>query len=372
MKKFLIYVDPSNSNKYYNMELVGSTIKVEYGRVGVTTMTASYPSSKWNSLLNSKLKKGYEDVTDLKTSVDVIIKESDNKDFNSFFDTFKQYTGNFVKSAYSVEKCTAAQIKAAQEVINELSLTNDLHKFNNSLISLFKIIPRRMSNVSTYLLGNINDKNRIITREQDSLDAMDSLISINVNNPFEELNIDFKEIDTPAHIKALFDMGNNGRYKIYKCYEVVDKTNIDSYNKWLSEQKNQTVLPLIHGTRNPNVFGILKTGLLIRPSNAAVISGAAYGNGIYHSAHTTKSLGYTGYDSDKLFFIQDVHMGNMYEYSGWYRDGKGLDRNKMNYTDLKSMGYDSLFVKPGDGLLNSEYIVYNKEQSITKFLLHLK
>lgn len=65
-------------------------------------------------------------------------------------------------------------------------------------------------------------------------------------------------------------------------------------------------------------------------------------------------------------------MGNPYTYSGWYRDGKDIGRHQMNYDYLKSKGYDSLYVKPGDGLLNSEYIVYNKEQSITDYLIWLK
>ncbi len=128
----------------------------------------------------------------------------------------------------------------------------------------------------------------------------------------------------------------------------------------------------LYGTRNPNVFNILKSGLLIRPSNAATISGAAYGEGIYHSAHTAKSLNYTGYDNDKIFFIQNVHMGKEYTYNGWYRDGKDISRSQMNYKDLKKLGYDSLYVRPGDGLQNSEYIVYNKEQTITEYLLWLK
>jgi len=55
MKAYLIYVDAEkmNSNKFYNMELVGSTINVEYGRVGSTSTKLSYPAAKWNSLLKS-------------------------------------------------------------------------------------------------------------------------------------------------------------------------------------------------------------------------------------------------------------------------------------------------------------------------------
>lgn len=372
MKKYLIYVDPSNSNKYYNMELNGSTINVEYGRVGSTKNVCTYPQSNWNSLLKSKLRKGYTDITDLKTSIQVEVAESSNKDFNDFFDIFKKYTGNFVRTNYSVEGCTNAQIEHAQKILDALTNINTINDFNRYLVDLFKVIPRRMYHVKDHLLYDIKYKNDIIRREQDNLDGMNSLNTINVNNPFDELNIEFKLIDVPKHVQEVYDLGNNNKYKIYKCYEILDKTNIDSYNKWLESQKTKFTQLLIHGTRNPNVFNILKTGLLIRPSNAAVISGAAYGNGIYHSAHTAKSLGYTGYDPDKIFFMQEVHMGNPYTYEGWYRTGKDIDRSQMNYKDLNSLGYDSLYVKPGDGLQNSEYIVYNKEQTITKYLLHLK
>jgi poly [ADP-ribose] polymerase len=374
MKAYLIYVDAEkmNSNKFYNMELVGSTINVEYGRVGSSSTKVSYPASKWNSLLKSKTSKGYKDITDLKTSVEVVVRKSTNKDFNEFYDVFSKYTGNYVKHTYSVEKATKAQLQEAQGIINYLSTDISILDFNKYLIELYKVIPRKMSDVRNHLLKDITNKNKIISLEQDNIDSMDSYTSMNVENPFDELDIDFELINVPPHIKTLYDMGTNGRYKIYKCYKIIDKTNINDFNNWLDKQDNKNTMHLIHGTRNPNVFNILKSGLLIRPSNAAVISGAAYGEGIYHSAHTAKSLGYTGYDNDKIFFIQNVHMGNHYTYNGWYKDGKDINRNQMNYKDLKALGYDSLYVRPGDGLQNSEYIVYNKEQSITEYLLWLK
>jgi poly [ADP-ribose] polymerase len=374
MKAYLIFVEHNgiNSNKYYNMELNGSTINVEYGRVGVTKQTASYPSSHWDSLLRSKIKKGYTDITHLKNKVEVVVKESDNKDFNDFYNVFSKYTGNFIRSNYSVEGCTKAQIEEAQSIINQLSLIDREDIFNSKLVELFKVIPRRMGNVKEYLLYNINNKNQIINREQSSLDSMDSMNIITSDNPFNTLDIDFQEINAPGIIQELIENTNNTRYKIYKCFKILDKTNIGNHLNWLTKQDDPTTEHLIHGTRNTNIFNILKSGLLIRPSNAAVISGAAYGEGIYHSAHTTKSMNYTGYDSDKIFFIQNVHTGNRYTYSGWYRDGKDIGRHQMNYEYLKSKGYDSLYVKPGDGLLNSEYIVYNKEQSITDYLIWLK
>lgn len=375
MKAFLIFVEHNNinSNKYYNMELSGSTINVEYGRVGVTKQIATYSSSHWDSLLRSKIKKGYTDITHLKNKVEIVVKESENKDFNNFYNIFSKYTGNFIRSNYSVEGCTKAQIEEAQSIIDQLSLITDgVGLFNSKLIELFKVIPRRMNYVKDFLLEDIKFKNQIINREQSSLDSMDSMNIITSDNPFNTLDIDFQEIDTPGIVEELINNTNNTKYKIHKCFKILDKTNMGSHLNWLTKQDNPTTEFLIHGTRNTNIFNILKSGLLIRPSNAAVISGAAYGEGIYHSAHTTKSMNYTGYDPDKIFFIQNVHTGNPYTYSGWYRDGKDIGRHQMNYDYLKSKGYDSLYVKPGDGLLNSEYIVYNKEQSITDYLIWLK
>lgn len=370
----LVEADGINSNKYYNMELVGSTIQVEYGRVNSTRTTCTYPASKWNSLLNSKLKKGYKDISFLKNDINIVVKESNNKDFNEFYNTFKKYTGDFVSKTYSINKATKSQLKEAQLILDNLSKITYIKEFNKNLLELFKILPRKMSDVKLFLLKDLNDKNRIILREQDSIDSMESINNINVSNPFDNLDIEFELSNIPIEVLNLFNQGNQSRFKIYKCYKIIDKTNIVDFDKWLFSQNDahKNTQLLIHGTRNPNVFNILKSGLLIRPSNAATISGNAYGNEIYHSAHTSKSLNYTGYDNDKIFFIQRVNMGIPYEYSGWYRQGKDLDKSNMNYSYLKKNNYDSLYVKPGDGLLNSEYIVYNKQQTITNYILWLK
>lgn len=38
------------------------TFDATYGRIGATATTINYPMSKWDSTLNSKLRKGYEDM----------------------------------------------------------------------------------------------------------------------------------------------------------------------------------------------------------------------------------------------------------------------------------------------------------------------
>ncbi|AGO49444.1 poly (ADP-ribose) polymerase [Cellulophaga phage phi4:1] len=380
--KYLIFVDPNNkgtqSNKFYNIFVEGDKLRVEYGRVGTSKTTISKPSSNYNSLLKSKLRKGYTDITSLKTEGTIIVEDSGNSSFDDFYNIFSKYARSSVKSNYIVEGCSKAQLEEAQSILNKINSLQKVDAMNKNLIELFKVIPRRMADVNYFLIQDKKDKANILTREQEALDSMDSANITNVSNPLKELGLTFEEVEDTSEIETFLykTMGANGGYrsrdcKIHKLYKITNPVQEKYQAEWLENQDNKKCELLIHGTRNPNIFSILKSGLVVRPSNVH-FSGAVYGDGIYHSAHSAKSLGYTGGDPDKIFFLQNVHMGNNYTYEGYYRQGKDLSSSNMNYKYLKSKGYDSLFVKPGDGLLNSEYIVYNKEQTKVEYLVWMK
>jgi poly [ADP-ribose] polymerase len=285
-----------------------------------------------------------------------------------------------VKSAYMVEGCSDFQIKEAQKIINHITTLGTVNKINKNLMELYKVIPRRMTNVRDFLITDISEKGKFITTEQAALDSMDSSNIIHETDILKGLGVGFKEVTNHKQMEDLlyptmekkYAYGGSREAKIHKVYAIHDAHRTHIQEEWVDKQTDKSCQLLIHGTRNPNIFSILKSGLLIRPSNAH-FSGAVYGDGVYHSAHSAKSLGYTGYDKDKLFLIQNVHMGNHYTYSGYYRDGKDISRSEMNYKSLRNKGkYDSLYVEAGDGLLNSEYIVYNKEQTNTQFLVWMK
>ena len=372
-------VDGVQSNKFYNMVDNGNGFTVEYGRMGSSKVTKSYPAIKWDSIYRSKVKKGYKDISDLKNKVKVVVKDSGNKAFNEFHNVFKKYTGDMVNSAYLIDGCSQLQIDEAQKIINNITKLNTVGKINDHLMELYKVIPRRMNNVRHHLITDIIDKGDVITIEQTALDAMDSSNIIHETDILKGLGVGFTEVTNHKQMEDLLypTMDKNYSYgsrdaKIHKVFAIHDKGRTDMMEDWVNKQDDKSCKLLIHGTRNPNIFSILKSGLLIRPSNAH-FSGAVYGDGVYHSAHSAKSLGYTGHDKDKLFLIQNVHMGNHYTYSGYYRAGKDIGRNEMNYKSLRNKGkYDSLYVEAGDGLLNSEYIIYNKEQTNTQFLVWMK
>ena len=373
----LIMVSADNNNKFYRMtDLDNGNFTVEYGRVGVTSTTLTYHISQWDSKYNEKIKKGYRDVSDLKaTQVDGKITFN-SSDVEHFYQCFSRYTKENVGRNYTIATgaVTKLMIDEAQGAINNMLTSGTVDDFNKNLLSLFTILPRRISDVRYELLKKLEDRDKRVSKEQDILDSLSSQIITTVSGGDQTiqdlLGVNIESVSNLDLIDKLVMPTNSSRYKPYKTYKITHpRKNI--FDNWVNKQNNKHVEFLIHGTRNPNIFSILKSGLIIRPTNA-VISGAAYGQGIYHSAHTDKSLGYTGYDNDKIFLIQNVHMGNPYTYSGWYSEGKDISRSQMRYDYLHSKGYDSLYVKPGDGLRNSEYIVYNQEQTNTEYVLWMR
>lgn len=376
----LIMVSQDNNNKFYRMtDTDDGNFAVEYGRVGVTSIKETYPIARWDSKYREKLKKGYRDVSDLKVESKEGEISFDSIDIEHFYKTFLRYTKENVGRNYTIQvgAVTKLMLSEAQDVLNQMVTASDEKELNKFLLSLYMILPRRMSDVRSHIFKGTESEKQIqdrITKEQDILDSLSSQVVTNVteNQSLTDLlGVTITEEPNFEFVNGIILPTNSSKHRPYKVYKITNPLRQQNFDNWLSTQDNQNVEYLIHGTRNPNIFSILKAGLIIRPTNA-VISGAAYGEGIYHSAHSDKSLGYTGYDPDKLFLIQRVHMGNPFTYEGWYRDGKSISRSQMNYNYLKPNGYDSLYVKPGDGLRNSEYIVYNSEQTDTNYLVWMK
>jgi poly [ADP-ribose] polymerase len=125
-----------------------------------------------------------------------------------------------------------------------------------------------------------------------------------------------------------------------------------------------SVKELWHGTRASNLLSILKSGFVIPPRNAPFCTGRMFGNGVYFSDQSTKSLNYAygywggGKREDICFmFLADVALGKSY-----VPDSPG--------GRLPMPGYDSTFAKAGSsGVLNNEMIVYETCQINPRYLV---
>ena len=369
----LINVSDQNNNKYYDMiNNKNGTFTVKFGRVGASPMTKSYPIERWESLYREKINKKYKDITNnFKASSSEFLFKND--DVKEFYEIFSKNVNNVVSTNYLVENVNKTIIDNCKKLIKDISY-NNINYSNDVLLEIFKLIPRKMNNVNNFLAKSSDEINGIVQREIDLLDTISSKMNLQITENIDFCDFFNIEMDSlnSSEIEKFINSTNNSRIKIYKLFSFKHKLTEESFDKWVDKQDNKNTKLLIHGTRNGNIFNIFKTGLLIRPSTAVSFAGSAYGDGVYHSFHTTKSLGYADSSNNKILFLQNVHLGNYYTYKGWFRESKDLSKNELNYNGLKKKGYDSLYVEAGDGLLNSEYIVYNAQQTTTKYVVWLQ
>jgi hypothetical protein len=293
----------------------------------------------------------------------------------------------------------------AQKLLNEISsVPNDNERINRLLLSLYSCIPRRIKNVKNSILPYI-DLETTMLQEQDNLDALSSQI-----NRKNELNEKLSTVMDPhidkylislstsyninlSILKSLFNdektfleiinikmdhyKGNDKEllYLIdqlktgtFEIFEVQRPQENGLFTEYLSNSVNKKTRLLVHGTRCSSVIPILQTGLKIRPSTSVHFSGKVYGEGNYFSEHVQKSINYTGRDKDKVLLVYEVHTGNEYIYEGWYDGDRGVP---LSYEGLQKKGYDSTYVRAGNGLQNSEIISYHKHQSQIKYIIHM-
>lgn len=387
----LICVTPNNNNKYYYMEdLHNGSFKVSYGRVGASETVLTYPISLWDKKYSEKLKKGYIDVTEKITSVkktgELDISDPDVKDLIQFLMSEAKQS---IKRDYqiSAESVTEEQIEEAQAIIdkisnyiqieNTLSSTLDVSVINNQLRILYSVIPRRMIDTRNYFLKASNTQflYELLQSEQSRLDTLKSQVNI---NQVSSDGITLEELGFTCELasdedKELIRKNTDFKLTNHRVFKISNKETEAVFNP----NHLKTKL-LYHGSRNENFLSILQTGLKIRPKGVQT-TGSMFGDGIYAANKARKSIGYTslrgsywasGHSNRAYLAIFEFATGKEWNlldsqsWSGWM--------SRIDESQVKSKGCDSVFAKGGVDLRNDEYVVYNSNQCTIRYLIELK
>jgi poly [ADP-ribose] polymerase len=397
---YLIMVTTANNNKYYNLFPDGDRFRVEYGRVDATKTTAYYPMSKWNSQISSKLKKGYQDVTDLKKDLVQEIsasnpespyKEIENTAVRAIVDKLQAMARETISKNYTVKASAVTQdmVDAAQKIIDALANNSTTtEEFNNNLLKLFTVIPRKMGNVRDYLADKTEDFAHIISKEQDLLDVMRGQIYVKQDDEpvetvekkqhtvLEELGLVMEEADADdvALIKTLM-RESVGKFR--KAWRVTNLKTQGRFDKFVAENGIKDTRLLFHGSRSENFWSIIKTGLVLRPTNA-VITGKMFGYGCYYAPKCAKSIGYTslsgsywahGGNNVAYMALFDVAYGTPYDVYNFDSKYYNLDYNRLQQF---KPGANCLHAHSDRGMLrNDEIVVYKEEQMTIKYLIEI-
>lgn len=415
---YLIFVDADNngvdSNKYYSLVPNGDTFTAKYGRVGATPQTKVYPMSKWDSTIKSKLKKGYQDRTDLMTDV---IEDSkiDTPDEDAQFAVIKKtsirdilkrlwdFANKAIQSSYTIkaEVVTQAMVDAAQKQIDHMAdaikdSSMTVEEFNQELNKLFVIIPRKMARVSDHLVHDTSEFEKKLASEQSILDTMagqvykpqkkDVGVKTEDDKPvisiLDTMGIEMEDATEEDVAKIKKAMGDSAN-KFYRAWRVSNKETEEAYKKFTTENNIGNVKLLCHGSRNQNWFNILKMGLKIRPAGA-ITTGSMFGLGIYWSnpekyhGGVAKSIGYTSlggywtkdYQSCGFLAFFDVAIGKSVDAYSFDSKYYSYNLNRLKQDDPDAW---SLWAHGNTNMLrNDEIIVYDSRQMTVRYLVEIR
>lgn len=397
--KYLVKVDPkANNSKYYKMIPNGDSFRVEYGRLGNNkSQTSSYPISQWNRKYNEKIKKGYEDKSELIQELvkDVSEKENSylpipNQAIQEIVNRLQKYANDEISKHYQIssQQVTNAMINEAQNLIDALDKFSDsLDDFNKALIELFKVIPRKMKTVKENLAQKNEDIPKIYQREQDLLDVMKGqVVQIDIHKQkastqgrinqtiLEAMGLDFEQV-TEEDIQLIKNELGDISNRFYNAWKVTNKKTQKAFDEYMNTVENKATKLLFHGSRSENWWSIINSGLVLRPN--AVISGKMFGSGIYFAPKARKSLGYTSLDGSYwangnndcgFMAVFKIHYGNPYITHSNYNFNYNF-----GYDDLRRLGkYDSVHAKAGEYLRNDEIIIYQECQCTIEYLIELR
>jgi poly [ADP-ribose] polymerase len=280
-------------------------------------------------------------------------------------------------------------VDAAQKIIDALAnFSSTIEEFNNTLLKLFTVIPRKMGNVRDYLADKSEDFAQIISKEQDLLDVMRGQIYVKHDDEsvttvekkqqtiLEELGLVMEEVsaDDVAMIRTLM---NESAGKFRKAWRVTNLKTQERFDKFVADNNIKDTRLLFHGSRSENFWSIIKTGLVLRPTNA-VITGKMFGYGCYYAPKCAKSIGYTslsgsywahGGNNTAYMALFDVAYGTPYDVYNFDSKYYNLDYNRLQQF---KPGANCLHAHSDRGMLrNDEIVVYKEEQMTIKYLIEI-
>ncbi len=420
-RMFVLTDATNNNNKFWEATLYDNNdCLCRWGRVGADgqqKMFNSIGKHGMESKIREKMGKGYREITVLGKAqsaevvsnvqlkavatnelagTDPVLQELISRLAAANKHQLMQATGGQMQLDLStgiistpVGVVTLDNINAARNDLTKLAMFVDKQDFNsktflNTLNEYLMLVPQKVGHSRGWHLdflsnqASVQKQNALLDQLEASVDLaskqLEAASKQDTTKQSQLFDVSIKVVEDKKVIKAIeafYKQGYNAMHasrnlKPYKVYEVNLKSMEEAYKK--DGQTMSNIMRLWHGTRAFNVLSIFKQGLIIPKSTGTYqITGRMFGDGLYFSDQSTKSLNYSyGYwdgaskDNECFMFLADVAMGNAYTPSS-------------ANSRLPKSGYDSTFAKAGQsGVMNNEMIVYRLSQANLKYLVEFR
>lgn len=428
----LIFVSgKDNNNKFYEVKLDDNgLITKRWGRVDSEGQSGQEQGNEnsFDRIVRSKLSKGYEYVPVIENSKDSEIKQINESTLKETAvedltiglktDEQKKRIVDLIELLVKTNQHQISQNSGGKITIDEqgvvktslglisvegiqkarkllVSLNKHLDKsifddayteiLNNYLKLIPQAVPARKGWSSTFFtqVSTIDKQVDLLDQLETSLDLYEEKKKQAIENAKKDdnqkreklFNCSIEVVDDENIFKEVEKFFNEGKSSSHDSSKLklvrIYKVNHDGMRAGFEEkgEKIGNFKRLWHGTRMFNILSILKSGLFVPKSNAFNVTARMFGDGIYMSDKSTKSLNYSyGYwdsrskDNHCFMFLMKAAMGNEYIV------------NSERGNSLPIKGYDSSFAKAGtsSGVINNEMIVYDKRQVDIEYLCEFK
>jgi poly [ADP-ribose] polymerase 2/3/4 len=388
----------NNSNKFYRLELhCNGDVVVNWGRVGANAQTQTHSGAgvrKYDALLSQKLAKGYERAqvaTGTQQVLTNVIAPSSLKaiateqiaaddlqlrDLVSYLSDcnihsiLSQTTLIQTETGFSTPlgPLTASAITEARQLLGYLSNLSDGNRIDY-LNRYLRLVPQKINALNTTMFSTPHEWKV----QSDLLDSLES-VSVGGCTPGSDEKIFDCKLSLVPHttdegkaifrsIKKQFESTRNAshvssKYTLKRVWDLRINPMADAF-----EQSLGNIKMLWHGTKAANLLSILKCGLMVPPATANHCTGRMFGDGIYFSEQSTKSLNYatdfwnkTGGPQQRIFMLLvDVALGK--------------EMRPKTQVKAPARGFDSVWIEPGTcGVMNQETIVYRASQVNPRYL----
>jgi poly [ADP-ribose] polymerase len=420
-----------NNNKFYHVTLnEDNTVSKRWGRVGTegTITTDRTGKTGYDRAIKAKEKKGYKVAPIVSTGVSVKTNNTDHleevaqqylakdptdttiSDLIKRLVTANQHqimeqSGGLIKVTDDGTVKTALgivdlkTIAAARQYLTKMRATKTLTANRKNLEEYLTLIPQSVGmkrgwDEEFIKLENLDKQAEFLdqledavkwgnkTKAANSADNDDDADKFDITKHADLFRFKLDKIDNNSaefkRINKLYEKTRNSMHssnslRLINVFAVEDVKGKEDYEKAKADIGN--VKELFHGTKASNVLSILTKGLYVpNPGSGVQIQGRMFGDGVYFSDQSTKSLNYaTGYwngtrtNQNVFMLLNDVVMGNEYRPSRWdyssslHKAHKGADSN--------GKAYNSISIKGGTcNVRNNEMIIWDTKQICIKYI----
>lgn len=385
---YLTCVNPTwNNYKFYRLEQKGDQVIATYGRIGTEKgemfgeRTHTYPKHMFWIKYREKLAKGYVDQTKVylqsQPPVDAIAPASTSAKTvdasetvaNALYALLRSYAKKHVETVCMSSTVTQGMVDASRGFLTTIYERKDVQSFNDTLLQLLAVSPRRVRKVAELLAEKPEDFARIIIREEDLLAAMEVLVSKpkTAANGSKEgfLNVEVYIATEKQRQQVLDHLSPQLHPKVKQVYRVIPQEQQKRFNIYLKKYGIKRVMQLWHGSRNENWLSIIQNGLKLRPD--AIITGKMFGDGIYFAPSSMKSWGYTSFRG--TYWAKGTqNQAFMALYATAYGNPKDVYASQR-FTQDTLDGKNCVHAHAGTALRNDEIIYYSEDAMVLNYLV---